>query len=228
MEQVAENLWVPRYPLGLLGVEIGRTVTIVRLKSGKLVIHSTAPFTSGDVAQISSLGEPAWLLDATTFHDSFAEQGRRVFSTIPYLVPEGFPGAASLNAQPLHRSPDEWTDELEVLPVGGVPRIRENVMFHVPSRTLVVADLLFNFGQKASGWTKFFARYVMRLKDGVGTSPFFRSMIRDRAAFEDSIRKMLSCDIERIIVAHGEMIERDPKQHLERLLSGRPIDSHGC
>ncbi len=220
VDRIAENVWILRYPLRLLGVEIGRSVTIIRLGNGKLVIHSTAPFTAADVAAIQSLGKPGWMVDVTAFHNSFAEEGRRAFPLLRYLVPDRFPKAIALKCEPLDPAPAEWAGQLEVLRIEGVPRIQEHAVFHAPSRTLIVGDLLFNFGQHALGWTKFFARRVMRLKELVGMSPFFRMMIRDQRAFDDSIRKILRWEFDRIIVGHGEIIEFEAKQRVSELLSG--------
>lgn len=221
MYQVADNVWVLRYPLRLFGVNIGRTVTIVRLNTGRLIIHSTAPFMAADVAEIRSLGEPAWMLDVTAFHDSFVDEGRQAFPSVSYFVPPNLARSTALHAESLDHTPAEWAGELEVLRLGGLPRIQEHAVFHGPSRTLIVADLLFNFGEGASGWTKFFARHVMRLKDFVGMSPFFRMMIRDRTAFDASIRKILEWEFDRIIVGHGEIIETEAKQRISELLSNR-------
>ena len=58
MKKLAENLWVLPYPLRLLGANFGRMVTIVRLGSGELVIHSTGPFTPADVAGILAWANP--------------------------------------------------------------------------------------------------------------------------------------------------------------------------
>ncbi len=51
-------------------------------------------------------------------------------------------------------------------------------------------------------------------------SPFFRMMIRDQRAFDDSIRKILRWEFDRIIVGHGEIIEFEAKQRVSELLSG--------
>ena len=45
MNAIAVNLWTMQYPLTMLGVHINRTVTLIKLRSGELVIHSTAPFS---------------------------------------------------------------------------------------------------------------------------------------------------------------------------------------
>ncbi|MFL6541960.1 MAG: hypothetical protein ACJ8I9_02210, partial [Chthoniobacterales bacterium] len=90
LRQLAPDLWLGQYPQRLLGIDFGRNVTIVRLKDGRLVVHSTAPFTAEDLLAIRELGEPAWLLDATLFHDTYAKQGCAAFARIPYLAPRGF------------------------------------------------------------------------------------------------------------------------------------------
>ena len=223
VERIAENVWVLRYPLRLLGVAIGRTVAVIRLASGKLVIHSTAPFTSTDVAAIRALGEPAWLLDATSFHDSHARAGRAAFPEVPYLAPEGFPEPAGVNTSPLLPAPAEWSPELEMIELGGMPKVREHVLFHRPSRTLIVADLLFNFGRGGSAWTRFFARHVMRLKKFIGMSPFFRLMIRDRDAFRSSVGAVLTWDFDRVIVGHGEIVQQNGKERLREVLAAAGV-----
>lgn len=223
MQQVAGNVWTLQYPLPVLGTHLGRTVTVVRLQSGKLVIHSTAPFAPSDIAAIRELGEPGWLLDATLFHDSFAKEGRRAFPDIPYLAPSGFQAVAGVETSNLTPAPPEWAGQLEVVPLPGMPKVREHVFFHRPSRTLIVCDFFFNMGGATSSWTRFFTRYVMRLRHGVGMSFFFRVMLRDRDAFREGARRICEWDFERIIVGHGEPIAREAKEVFQRELQARDL-----
>ncbi len=213
-----------RYPLRLLAVEIGRTVTVIRLASGKVILHSTAPFTADDLAAIGAAGEIGWLVDVSNFHDSLAKQGRAALPDVPYLAPEGFSKYSGVDTEPLSPPPEQWASDLEVLEVAGMPRVREHVMFHRPSGTLIVADLLFNFGRGGSLWTRLFARYVMRLKNFIGMSPFFRLMIRDRQAFRRSMATMMAWDFDRVIVAHGGMIERGGKARLREVLTAAGLE----
>jgi hypothetical protein len=81
MIQLAKNLWVISYPLSILGTSHGRSVSIIRLSSGRLVLHSMAPFSPGDLAQIRALGEPAWLVEAMMLHDT-REEGATISSLI--------------------------------------------------------------------------------------------------------------------------------------------------
>jgi hypothetical protein len=219
MQQLAENLWTLAFPKKLLGLEIGRVVTVIRLRDGRLLIHSTAPFTPDDVARIHSLGEPAWMMDVSRFHDSFTRQGRAAFPAISYLVPEGFPKAEQLRASSLDSPPAEWEGEVRVRKIDGMPSVQEHAVLHVASSTLIVADVLFHFGEDAPRVTKFVARHVMRLKDLSGMSRMFRGMIRDRAAFHRSLEEILQWDFDRVIVGHGEPFETGGKQRLAEIVS---------
>ena len=62
MRKLAENLWLLEYPLSVLGTRHGRNVTVIRLRDGRLILHSMAPFSEADLGEIRGLGEPAWLV----------------------------------------------------------------------------------------------------------------------------------------------------------------------
>lgn len=218
LRQLAPEIWLAQYPQRLLGIEIGRNVTVMRLSDRRLVIHSTAPFTAEHIMAIRELGEPAWLLDATLFHDTFAKRGCAAFARIPYLAPRGFREIAGVTTQPLDAPPPEWSGELDVLRIERVPQTREHVFFHRASRTLIVADLLFHFPADLRGWARMFVRHVMRLPRLIGMSAFFRLTIKDRSAFVESVKRILDWDFDRIVVGHGEPISRDAKAVLRDAL----------
>jgi hypothetical protein len=218
MNKLSENLWVLPYSLRLLGGDLKRAVTIVRLRSGDLVIHSTGPFTPGDVAGILRLGKPGWLLEAMLQHDTFAQRGRQAFPEIPYLAPDGFADAVGFPTEPLIPAPSTWGEELKVLRLDGNPSMQEHVVFHPLSRTLIVADLLFNFGPDTPGWTRFLLLAAVGARHHPGMSRRFRMSIKDKAAFQRSVETLLAWDFDRIIVGHGEIIETDGKRLLRSAL----------
>jgi hypothetical protein len=218
MKKLAENLWVLPYSLRLFGGDLKRAVTIIRLRSDDLVIHSTGPFTPGDVDGISRLGKPGWLLDVMLQHDTFARQGRQAFPDIPYLAPDGFAEAVGFPTESLIPAPSTWGEELKVLRLDGNPSMQEHVVFHPLSRTLIVADLLFNFGPDTPGWTRFLLLAAVGAKHHPGMSRRFRMSIKDKAAFQRSVETLLTWDFDRIIVGHGEIIETDGKRRLSSAL----------
>jgi len=219
--QVAENLWVGQYPLSLLGGHQGRVVTVIRLSStGQLIIHSTGPFTNADVDEITKLGKPGWMVDSMLRHDTFAKEARKMFPNIPYLAPEGFATAAGVDSRPLFPPPAAWAPEVQILLIDGMPKVKEYVFLHVPSRTLVVADLVFNFGH-ASLWTTFFRKVVMGVKSHPDSARLYPMQIKDRAAYDKSVRRLLTWDFDRIVVGHCEVVETNGKERLKQGLANK-------
>lgn len=220
MQLIAENLWVKKFPLSLLGGEQGRVVTIIRLSTGDLIIHSTGPFTRADVTEIEALGTPAWMADVMLRHDTFTKQGRAAFPNIPYLAPEGFAELAHVDCKLLLPAPAAWNGEVRVLLIDGMPQAREHVFLHVPSRTLIVADLVFNFAP-SSGWKSFFRQTLMGVKSHPDSARLFPMLIKDRNAYDKSIRELLTWDFDRIIVGHNEVVPSEGKERLKVALANK-------
>ena len=225
--QIAAGVAVLRYPLRAFGIDFGRYVTLLRLDDGRLVIHSSAPFTSGDVEAIRRFGEPSWLIEATLMHDTFAQKARAAFPDIPYLAPVGFAKISGVPTQPLLPPPPDWSGQIEVLEIDGLRKINEHAFFHRRSQTLVLADLLFHFPASSRGWPRFFAERIMRLPRLLGISAFFRMMIRDREAFPLSMKGMLELDFSRIVVGHGEPIQENAQAIFAQALRDRGVATKG-
>ena len=217
--RIADDVMLISFPWRTLGIDFRRNVTLLRLADGRVVVHSTAPFTQQDVAVIRRFGEPSWLVEATLMHDTFAKEGLAALPHIPYLAPEGFAKASGVQTESLLPPPREWVGEIDVLRIDGV-RMNEHALFHRRSRTLVVADLFFSFPEETSGWPRFFVRHVMRLPRLFGISSFYRGLIiQDRLAFERSMRALLNLDFERLLVAHYEPIETEAKRVVEEAVA---------
>lgn len=218
IEEIGPHLFIQRHPLRMAGCQMGRIVTIVQLDSGKLFVHSTANFSQEDINEINTLGTPAWLVEATCFHDTCSKAGRTAFPEIPYLVPPGFADAESLDASPLLHG-QTWANELQAIEIGGMPKIREFAFYHSPSKTLILADLLFNLPPDVGRWTQWFLRATGGIHEFPGMSRLFRFFIKDRAAFASSIQQIADLPIDRIVVAHGEPIVQDAKATLMNTLT---------
>lgn len=216
MTRLDDQLWIKRYPLSVLGTQHGRNVTVIRLTSGKTVIHSMAPFPASDAESIRQLGPPGWLVESMLLHDTYAQEGRATFPGVPFLGPPGFSEVVGFPTEPLSPAPAEWAGEIEVIPIEGAPKLQEHAVLHLPSRTLIVADLIFNFRADERGWDRFFHRHIAGFLRYPGMSRIFRLFIKDREAFRASIARVMAWDFDRIIVGHGEVIERDGKALLQR------------
>ncbi len=215
--KVAAGVWTSTFPLKVLGVDIQRVVTVLKLAGGKLLVHSTAPFGAGEVAAIRAMGDPLWLVDALLRHDTFAAEGRAAFPEARYFAPPGFAAGTGIVTESLLAPPPEWAGEIEVLAVAGVPDYGEFVMLHCASKTLVVGDLVVNFPDGDGLWSELlFKLGAVGGHTQPGVTRPFKHAIEDEAAFLKSLETVLSWDFERIIVGHGEPVLTDAKGKLRR------------
>jgi hypothetical protein len=227
--RITDDVLLMSFPWRALGIDFRRNVTLLRLADGRVVVHSTAPFTEQDIAAIRRFGEPSWLVEATLMHDTFAKQARAALPDVPYLAPEGFAKATGVQTESLLPPPQEWNGEIDVFKIDGV-RMNEHALFHRRSRTLVVADMFFSFSDETSGWPRFFIQRVMRLPRLFGISLLYRRLvIQDKAAFERSMRRLLNLDFERLVVAHWQPIQIEAKRAVAEAVanagvSKMPID----
>ena len=99
----------------------------------------------------------------------------------------------------------EWRGELDQVFLGARSMENEVVFHHRASGTLVCADMLFNLENHPSRLT----RIVAFMIGNRGPSATFleRLMIRDRVAAREQIGRMLEWDADRIVLAHGDIVE---------------------
>jgi hypothetical protein len=102
--------------------------------------------------------------------------------------------------------------------VRGMPKLNEVAFLHRPSRSLLIADLAFNFGHDVH-WL---LALVMKFNGGLnrfGPSRFARSMIKDHGALRASLDRILSWDFDRIIVGHGDNVASGGREMLREAFS---------
>ena len=203
----------------MLGADLRRNVTLIRLRSGKMMIHSTARFTPDDVAPIRALGEPGWLLDGILRHDTFAKEGREAFPGIPSLAPGGFSEVVGFATTPFVPAPVEWDGELKAMEIQGAPEARDTALLHIPSRTIILTELVFNFGPDESVWTKLLLHIAVGADHNPGMPRPMKSGIKNKSAFRKSLAEILSWDFDRVIVGHGDVMERDGNAKLHTVLA---------
>jgi len=115
-------------------------------------------------------------------------------------------------------APAEWEHELLTLELAGAPKARDIAMLHVPSRTLILTELLFNFSSREPAITRFLLRLAVGSQYGPGVPRPIRFGIEDKEAFQASITTLLSWDFDRVIVGHGDVIETQGKEKVRQAL----------
>ena len=83
--------------------------------------------------------------------------------------------------------------------------------FHLESHTLVLTDTAFNFDESFPPLTQLAARVIGGYKN-LSPSLLERFATKETDKVKQAVQKVLAWDFERVIMAHGSIIENDGKQ----------------
>jgi len=218
MQQLHSDLWISDSPLRFLGLEIGARMTIVRLPDDSLLLHSPISTAPDLVREVAALGPVAYIVAPNRLHHLFAGEWQQACPDASLYVAPGLETKrADLTIAGVLRDEPEpgWKDSLDQVLLAGFPFANEVVFFHRPSTTLIATDLAFNHGSSSPPLT----RLAFRLAGTYGRlSPTLleRIMVRDRAAFRESLERILEWPFERVVIAHGEVSETGGREELVR------------
>ena len=235
LSRLDEDLYELDDHSSVLGMPIGHRMTVLRLGAeagGGLFLHSPVAWSAelwAELEAIAPADEPRHLVIPSRTHDLHLE---------PWL--ERIPAAttyapAALQkvhpdwdiGQTLHdRATFPWSPEVRHQGLRGAPRVSEVDFLHLPSKTLILVDCVFNL----RGPRGLLGGLMLKLNAcprGICTTRLFRSTIKDQRALGASIASMLGWDFERALVGHGEVIEGEEvarlRAHLETFLEGFAI-----
>ncbi len=208
MQQLAPDLWVADQPLKLAGAEFGARMTIVRLGSGGLFIHSPISLTPALQAELAALGPVQAVVAPNTFHHMYLPAFLAAF---PEALVYGAEGVAMKQpsvrfAGVLGDLPEFlWAKELDQHRIAGQPKVNEVAFLHRASHTLILTDWIFNFNTSDRWWTRTFLKIAGAWR-GPLQSKLLRLTVKDRAAARASREHLLAWDFDRIVVSHGDII----------------------
>ncbi|MCA9581018.1 MAG: DUF4336 domain-containing protein [Myxococcales bacterium] len=211
VSEVAEGVWTIAAPLTLVGIEAGTRTMLVRLPDGSLWVHSPCKIDDALEAEVRTLGEVSALVAPNSFHHLYLRSWKRRFPEASLYVSRGLPKKRpDLEGVHVIGAGEEpsWSSTLIPLQVEGFPTAEEVLFFHPASGTLMATDLLMNQQHVDSAVSRLFWR-LNGVYGKPGRSVIGRLLCRDSEAARASLRPILDWGIQRITVAHGEIIEDD-------------------
>ena len=204
---VPNRIWHAQQRLHFGPIKLQTRMTVIRLRDGALWIHSPIEPAPNLLAELSSLGEARYVLAPNLTHHLFF---RRFLESIPqatgFLAPGLSAKVSNLSKYPVLPMPGPWQDELQSWFIDGLPVLNETVWFHNDTGTLLLTDLLFSFGKNNIGLQKLVAR-LLGVYDRLGMSRTMKLMTKDKIALRRSIEPLLLLPIQRIVLAHDQIIE---------------------
>lgn len=211
LESLAEGLWGAEYDHFMSGVVHFRgRMTVVHLRTGGLLLHSVVPIDDALAGELEALGPVEHIVAPNLMHHVHLAAAAQRYPDATVWGVAGLPDKR--NDVRFHAVLGErkapWSEEFAPLPIDGIPLMNETVFFHPTTRTLVVTDLLFNI-HEVKGWI---TPWVLRMGGAYrrfAQSRLIRRAIRDRDAASASVERMLAWPVERVVMAHGRVVDTD-------------------
>lgn len=221
LKQVAEGVFEVTSELKLgLGFVLPIRSTILVQGSGEVTIVSPIRFDEATSAAIDALGPVTRIIAPNKFHHLFlGKAAKRWPAARVYAAPGLGEKRKDLHIdEVLSGGEGSLGPDLSWLEMAGAPALREIAVVHQPSRTLILTDLVFNIVSPRGFMTGLVLR-IMGTFGRLAQSRLVRASIRDKAKAAASARRMLELDFDRLVVAHGDVIESGAKEKLSPVLA---------
>jgi hypothetical protein len=219
LQAIAPGLWHVEHHHQMFGFDFRGRMTVVRLAGGGLLLHSVGPIDDELDAQLRELGPVEHIVAPNLMHHMYLP---RAIERHPDAEVWGVPGLPAKRRDvsfdgTLGKDTPPWSNEFEPLLLRGNEALSEVVFRHGASKSLVVTDLLFNIHEVRNAWS----RWLFKMVGAFGRpaqSKMWRWTTKDAEAMRDSIETMLRWDFDRVVMAHGRILESDGRRALGEAL----------
>lgn len=209
LRELDKDIWVADRRQRFYGLEVGTRMTVIRLTDGSLLLHSPVALDAALRRELDALGPVRFVVAPNRVHHLYAGKVADVYSASRLWIGPGLERkrpdleyVAVLGDE----APAEWRGQVDQVHFRGRPYENEVDFFHRASRTLVMCDLAFNFGPNAAAATRLWMKLI-RSYGRFGPSKLDPLLIRDRVAARESLQRILGWDFDRVVVAHGDVLE---------------------
>lgn len=225
---VADGLWiVDSAPIRPLGIPLPLRMAVIRLTGGDLLLHSPTRFTPDLGRALDALGRVAHLLAPDIGHWMFLKAWQQAYPDARTWAVPGLESRRQVRRAGVRIdetlgdvAPPAWSGEIEQALVRGALGFAELDLFHAPTRTLILTDLILNLEEEK---LPRLARPTLRLARMTAphgeAPPYLRLVVRlkgDAPAL--ALSRLLSRHPDRVIFAHGRWFDRDGEAQARRSL----------
>ena len=225
MRNFADNLWVfEGEAVSFLSLPFTTRMTIIKLSDGNLWVHSPIRLTNMIKQHIQSIGTVKYLIAPNHLHHLFLGEWQAVYpDALCYGTDEVIKKRKDLTFNESLNVVQKWPWENDIcqLLFTGSALMEECVFFHKESQVLIVTDLIENFnGQSFKPWQRFIAKGVgIVAPNGKMPLDWRLSFIFHKPKARQHLTLILSWKPQKIIMAHGIMIETQAVSFLKRSFS---------
>jgi hypothetical protein len=223
LKEFGQNIWIVDGPnVRDMGVMFTTRMTIVKLHDGSVWVDSPVSASYETLKEITALGSIRYIVAETprhvwrlsAWHTLFPEAQLWISRITPFTLKKGhLPYTGILTDTPVQA----WEGDLEQLPFKGSPLIEEVLFLHKDSHTVIMGDLIQNHIVMKNHPI---SNAILKLEGVIsplgGVALDLKLAFTHRNIARNSLKKLLSWDFDKLIIAHGGCIEKDAKLYVER------------
>lgn len=223
LKQVGRCIWVAEQPFRYLGLPVGTRMTVILRSDNSLLLISPIQIDNHLREQLDSLGTVKYIIAPNLFHHLYLEPCQKLYPQAELIAPLGIETKQPkvVISKTFEKDKIDFNGELEYIPFQGfqalippkIVSLNEIVFFHPQSQTLILTDSAFNFDRNFPFITQLAAR-ILSCYQSLQPSILEKVAIKDREILSKSIAQILAWDFQRIIIAHGNIVEKDAKKQL--------------
>jgi hypothetical protein len=211
---VPNSVWHAQQPLRFGPISLTTRMTVIRLRDGSLWVHSPISPTRDLIDELQKVGTVRYVVAPNKSHHLFFLAFQNAYPSAQGYIAAGL----ELKRPDLSRFPQvsveaPWGSELQGFFIEGLPILNETVWFHTDTGTLVLTDLLFCFSETNRGIAGLVAK-LLGVHGTLGMSRTMKLAARDKRALARSVLPLLSLPVQRVVVAHDQIINEQPMAKL--------------
>jgi len=196
-------------------------MTALPLAGGGVALVSPIPIDDALASRVEALGPVRYLVAPNLLHHLYLGAAQARWPSARVLAPDSLRAKRpdlTIDGALEDGLPDDLSASVEAVKIDGAPTVDEHVLFHRASATLVVTDLLFHV-VRPRGLVAHVALWLVGCRGRLAQSRAWRLFVKDRAAAARSARTLMGLDFDRLVPAHGDVIDLGARPQVERALA---------
>ena len=223
-ESFAEEIWImDGDPVRMYTIPFTTRMTIIRLSSGGLWVHSPVTPTNERCIEIDKLGRVEHIIAPNRIHSlGIKAWAKRYPNAHVWVSPKFCKSHKDIHADFILHDEilPEWQNEIEHFHFAGSYYFDEVFFFHKLSKTIIITDIIQKHDPSNNSWFwKKIKSFTGVLGLDGGTSIDLRSTFTNKTTARESKTKILSWNFNHLIISHGKCIKENAKDVVTRDLS---------
>lgn len=201
-----------RFPARMTGLPLG---------DGTVALVSPIPIDDALATEIEARGEVRYLIAPNLLHHLYLGAASERWPKARVLAPRALRDKRPdlrIDAALEEGLPAPLAASVRAVKIEGAPSLDEVAFFHETSQTLVVTELVFNV-TRPEGLMANILLFFAGCRGRLAQSRAWRMFVKDRAAAASSARALLALPFEKLVVAHGDVVENRARERLESALA---------